>query len=75
MFFEFLLFVYQYDFPILALMGDFCSHVVEIERLSDLIPESSVDWHGLDLTKYLYTLSVMVAPDSRSPNLRCPVVM
>jgi hypothetical protein len=51
------------------MVGQFCSEVIEVERFSDLIPPFSMDWHGFDLNEVRVTLRVMVAPDSRSPNL------
>jgi hypothetical protein len=48
---------------------DLCSQVIEVERLSDLISEFSVDGHCFDLNITSLTLRFMVAPESRSPNL------
>ena len=53
----------------LSVVGEFCAEVIEVEGLSHLVPELSVDGHGLDLRGGMRTWRVMVAPDSRSPNL------
>ena len=53
----------------LAVVHHLSSQIIEIERLSHLISELSVNGHGLDLNGMWLTWRVMVAPDSRSPNL------
>lgn len=67
--FELNVLVDQYDFLELSVVYDLCSQVVEVERLSDLISEFSVDGHCFDLNITSLTLRFMVAPESRSPNL------
>lgn len=68
-------FVDQHNLFILSVVDYICSQVVEVVGLTDLIPELSVYWHGLDLSSLTSTDRVMVAPDSRSPNLKNPVHM
>lgn len=65
----------QHDLLVLSIVDDICSQVVEVIGLADLIPELSVYWHRLDLTIPTSTDKVIVAPDSRSPNLKNPVHM
>ena len=66
---EFYLFVDDDDLLELSVVGEFCPEVIEVEGLSHLIPELTMYGHGLDLNEEGGTCRVMVAPDSRSPNL------
>lgn len=68
-------FVDQHDFFELSIVHDVCSQIIEIVGLSHLISEFSMNWHCFDLYKQKHTWRVIVAPDSKSPNLKKPVHM
>lgn len=49
LFCEFNILVNQYDLLELSVVDEFCSQIIEVEGLSDLISEFSVHWHCFDL--------------------------
>ena len=66
---ENLFFVGKHNLVEHSVVVDLCSQVVEEEGLSDLILELPWRGHSLHLSRARVTFSVMVAPDSTSPNL------
>lgn len=70
-----LIFINYDNFLVCSVMVNFGSNIIEEVWLSNLIFEFSVDWHCFELNKNIFTLRFMVAPDSRSPNLKNPVHM
>lgn len=73
--FQALLFVYYYHLLQLSVVGDLCSHVIEVKWLSHLVFELTYTRHRFKLRLPKLTLRVIVAPDSTSPNLKNPVVI
>ena len=68
-------FVHQHYLFELPVVHHLRAQVVEVVRLSYLITELTMYWHRLHLAYPIVTLRCIVAPDSRSPNLKNPVVM
>ena len=71
---EFGVFIDKNNFLELSVVGDLSSHVIVVERLSNLESERTLDGKGFELNTKRYTLRVITAPDSTSPNLKNPVV-
>ncbi len=61
------------DFLELSFMADFGSNIIIVIRLSNLISELTMGGHGFELNQQKITLRFIVAPDSKSPNLKNPL--
>jgi hypothetical protein len=55
--------IHQHYFLVLSVVHDVRLQVIEVEGLSYLVTELSVNWHRLHLNNFICTCRVIVAPD------------